>query len=160
MDQKTRTKSAAHSDAHAIKHWMSPSPYSIGSDQLLRVAHEFMREHEVRHLPVLDAGRLVGILSQRDLYFIECITGVDADVDLVEEGMSRDVYTVEPEEPLVNVVREMAKHRYGSAVVMTNGKVVGIFTTTDALELLAHYAPKAPARIKVTKRPPPSAVPS
>ena len=160
MEQKNPAKASPNTGAHAIKHWMSPLPYSIGSDQLLRVAHEFMREHEVRHLPVLEGGRLVGILSQRDLYFVECITGVDADVDLVEEGMSRDVYTVEPEESLTNVVREMAKHRYGSAVVMSNGKVVGIFTTTDALELLARYAPKAPARVRSMKRPPPNAVPS
>jgi acetoin utilization protein AcuB len=160
MDQKTHAKAPANTNAYAIKHWMSPSPYSVGSDQLLRVAHEFMREHEVRHLPVLDGGRLVGIVSQRDLYFVEGIAGVDADVDLVEEGMSRDVYTVEPEEPLANVVREMANHRYGSAIVMTNGKVVGIFTTTDALELLARYAPKAPSRSKSTKRPSSSGVPS
>jgi acetoin utilization protein AcuB len=154
MDAKSRSKTSRNADVNAIKHWMSPAPHSVGWDQRLDVAHDLMRAHKVRHLPVLKNGRLVGMLSQRDLYFLESITGVDVHVDFVEEGMSRDVYTVAPDEPLTNVVREMAKHRYGSAVVMESTKVVGIFTTTDALKLLARHASKAPT--KTAKRAAPS----
>jgi acetoin utilization protein AcuB len=144
MAAKARTRASKNADA--IKHWMTPFPYSVDWNQRLDVAHDLMSEHKVRHLPVLKNRRLVGMLSQRDLYFLESITGVDVHVDFVEEGMSRDVYTVNPNESFGNVVREMAKHRYGSTVVMEGTKVVGIFTTTDALKLLARNAPKKPTK--------------
>jgi acetoin utilization protein AcuB len=96
-----------------------------------------MRENGVRHLPVLFGGKLVGVLSQRDLYFVETIAGVDTGIDVIADAMTADVFTVGPEETLREVVRTMAKHRYGSAVVVDHGKVVGIFTATDALDILA-----------------------
>jgi acetoin utilization protein AcuB len=120
-----------------IKHWMTTSPHSIGRDQTLGVAHKLMREHGLRHLPVLDGGKLVGLLTQRDLYFLESIRGVDMEADRVEDGMSQDVYCVAPDARLAEVVREMAEHKYGCVVVVDAGRVVGVFTTTDAMGLLA-----------------------
>ena len=46
---------------------MTPQPYTIGRDQTLATAHQMMRAHLVRHLPVLEHSELVGIVSQRDL---------------------------------------------------------------------------------------------
>jgi acetoin utilization protein AcuB len=122
-----------------VKHWMTPTPHTVGKDQPLAVAHRLMKAHELRHLPVLEHGRLVGLISERDLYYLETIAGVDPEKELVEEGMSQDVYCTSPEGRLHDVVREMANQRYGCAVVMHAGKAVGIFTTTDALHLLADY---------------------
>jgi acetoin utilization protein AcuB len=51
--------------------------------------------------------------------------------------MSPDVYTVTPSAKVADVVSEMAKHKYGCAVVVESAKVVGVFTTTDAMRLLA-----------------------
>ncbi len=120
-----------------MKYWMTPSPHSIGRDQPLSVAHRIMREHGLRHLPVLDGGRLVGIISQRDLYFIESIKGVEMEADRVEDGMNQDVYCVTPDTRLEEVIVEMAEHKYGCVVVMEGTKLAGVFTTTDALELFA-----------------------
>src|SRR3954451_6855057 len=71
-----------------MKDVMTAQPVTIGRDQTLATAHALMREHHCRHLPVLEQGELVGILSQRDLYFLETIKGVESDVDLVEDAMS------------------------------------------------------------------------
>lgn len=120
-----------------VKHWMTPSPHTVGKDQKLSVAHALMREHGLRHLPVLEKGKLVGILSQRDLYFLESIKGVDVDVDRVEDAMSQEVYCVAPEARIGEIIPEMAAHRYGCVVVIEGRNVVGVFTTTDALNLLA-----------------------
>jgi len=120
-----------------IDKYMTSSPHSVGRDQKLLQAHKLMREHHIRHLPVLHGGRLVGVLSDRDLHLIETLRDVDPARVLVEEAMTTDVYSVSPKAMLDEVVREMAGHKYGCAVVEDNGKVVGVFTTVDALRAFA-----------------------
>jgi CBS domain-containing protein len=88
-------------------------------------------------LPVLDAGRLAGLLSQRDSYLIESLKDVDPERVSVSEAMSTEVFTVTPNTTLRTVVSEMAVHEYGSAVVLEATKVVGVFITTDALGAFA-----------------------
>ena len=120
-----------------IARYMSTTPHTIGQEQTLAVAHKLMRENRVRHLPVLEGGRLVGMISDRDLALIETLRDVDATKVTVEEAMTQAPYTVSPDASLDEVVATMAEHRYGSAIVMDNGKVVGVFTTVDALVALS-----------------------
>lgn len=115
---------------------MTSQPLTIGRKEPLAVAHEMMREHAVRHLPVLEHGELVGVLSQRDLYFLETIAGVDVGEDSVDDAMNQEAYAVAPGTPVTEVAAEMAKRKFGCAVVMERGRVAGIFTATDALRLL------------------------
>jgi acetoin utilization protein AcuB len=124
----------------AIPHvdkYMTLSPFSIGQEQALAQAHKLMRGHHIRHLPVLHGGRLVGLLSDRDLHLIETLRDVDPEKVTVEEAMTPEVYSISPKAPLDEVVREMAHHKYGCAVVEDNGKLVGVFTTVDAMRAFA-----------------------
>lgn len=131
-------KAAAMSKAiPTIQKYMTTSPHSIGIDQTLTHAHQMMREHHIRHLPVLSGGQLVGMLTDRDLRFIETLKDVDPTEVKVEEAMSSEVYSVSPDSQLDDVVSEMAQHKYGSAVIMQNHKVVGIFTTVDVCKAFA-----------------------
>jgi acetoin utilization protein AcuB len=120
----------------AIENFMTGSVHTIGTKSPLTEAHRLMNNHAIRHLPVLEGGRLVGMLSQRDLHLIETLKDVVPKEVLVEEAMSQDAYTVAPEAPLEDVAREMALHKYGSAVIVRGREVLGIFTTTDALRAL------------------------
>lgn len=120
-----------------IQQHMTASPHSIGFDQTLGTAHAMMREHHIRHLPVLAGGRLVGIVTERDLHLVETMAGVDPHKVKVDEAMSSNVYAVPPDAPLDEVAREMAERRYGSVVVMDRDRVVGIFTSVDAARTLA-----------------------
>lgn len=120
-----------------IADYMTPSPHSIGYDQPLSHAHQVMRDHHIRHLPVLNRGHLVGMLSDRDLAFIENLKDVDATKVRVDDAMTPSPYSVSKSARLGDVAREMAEHRYGSAVVMENDHVIGVFTTVDALRALA-----------------------
>jgi CBS domain-containing protein len=101
-------------------------------------AHERMRTLKVRHLPVLDEGepKLVGVLSQRDLFFVEALLDIDPADALVEDAMSSNVYVVPPERPVGEVAAKMVESKFGCAVVASDDRVVGIFTTTDALRVL------------------------
>jgi acetoin utilization protein AcuB len=116
---------------------MTATPHTVGRDQKLAVAHDLMRKHNLRHLPVLDARKLVGVLSQRDLYFLEAMTGVERRIDVVGEAMAVDVFRVKPSDKLGNVAHEMAERKLGCAVVVEKEELVGIFTATDAIALLA-----------------------
>ena len=120
-----------------IKDVMTPQPITIGRKQTLETAHAMMREHGCRHLPVLEHGDLVGVLSQRDLYFLESLGGIDLGKDVVEDAMASDAYSVNPDEPLTAVCAYMAKHKLGCAVVLERDRVAGIFTATDALRVIA-----------------------
>lgn len=120
-----------------IQKFMTTSPHSIGVEQPLSRAHTMMREHGIRHLPVLHGGKLLGMLTERDLRLVESLAGVDPTKVKVEDAMSNVVYSVGPETPLDEVVATMGEHKYGSAVVMQNDKVVGIFTTVDVCRALA-----------------------
>ncbi len=116
-----------------IDSYMTASPFSIGQEQSLAQAHRLMRAHQIRHLPVLHGGKLVGVLSDRDLHLIETLRDVVPECVTVEEAMSPSVYTVPPSAPLDDVVRQMSTQKYGCAVVEDDGKLVGMFTTIDAM---------------------------
>jgi acetoin utilization protein AcuB len=120
-----------------VQKYMTTTPHTIGLDQPLILAHVMLREHRIRHLPVRSGGRLVGMLTERDLALIETLKDVDLHKMTVEQAMSSDVYEVSPDAALDEVADEMAAKKYGSAVVVQNGSVVGILTTVDVCVALA-----------------------
>lgn len=120
-----------------IQRYMTTSPHSIGVDQTLAHARGVLIEHGIRHLPVLRGGRLVGLVTDRDLRLVESLRDVDPTSIKVEDAMSPNVYCASPDTPLDEVVASMAEQKYGSAVIMQNNKVVGIFTTVDACRAFA-----------------------
>ena len=117
--------------------YMTTSPHTIGAEQNLSHAHAVMHQHHIRHLPVLRGGELVGMLTERDLALIETLKDVNPREIRVDDAMSVGIYTVSPDQPIDDVVSEMASKKYGSAVVVQNGKVVGIFTTVDVCSAFA-----------------------
>ena len=119
-----------------IASFMTPMPHTIGSEQTITFAQEHMRKYGVRHLPVLHGGELYGIVSERDLGVIAGLNEVNPDETTVEEAMTSEAYTVSKDTPMLKVLQDMLQHQYGSAVVIEGNKVVGIFTTHDALRLL------------------------
>ena len=124
-----------------VADYMSRAPFCIQQGEPLVAAHRLMRAHRIRHLPVLDGERLVGLLSERDLHLIETLRGVDPGREPVSEAMTAQPFAVSPEVPLAQVAQVMHANRYGSVVVIDNGIVVGIFTTMDALRTIAAGAP-------------------
>lgn len=116
-----------------ISKYMTTLPHTIGADQSLAKAEKMMTDLRVRHLPVLDGGKLVGIVSDRDLKLVESFKDVDPTKINVAEAYSPDPYIAAPSSSLADVCAEMAAHKYGCALVCDNHKLVGIFTWVDAL---------------------------
>jgi len=102
----------------------------IAPDTLFRDALTLMREHECRRLPVVDDGRIVGIVTERDLHRA-VPRFVDAPVE-VSELMTTSVVTTGMEDSLREAARTMMERRIGSLpVVDAEGRVLGIITETD-----------------------------
>ena len=119
--------------------FMTPFPHSIDVDAPLEDAHKLMREHHFRHLPVMSGGEIVGVLTDRD---IKLVLGPDFGSPDERELRVRDAYVERPcvvpaSTPVAKVARVMAQNRIGSAIVTKHGKLVGIFTVTDACRALA-----------------------
>jgi CBS domain-containing protein len=82
-----------------VRQHMTASPHTISTRQSLSIARRTMLEHQIRHLPVLEGGRIVGLLSERDLLLVESLPGVNPTDVWVEEAMVQSVFTATPDEP-------------------------------------------------------------
>ena len=124
-----------------IKQVMTPFPYSVSTEDALDTAVELMRKHEIRHLPVVSGDELVGVLSDRDVHLLrENLTiGQRLDALTVGDACVRDIYVVDLNELLVNVLANMARRHIGSTLVTKQGKLAGLFTVTDACRVFADY---------------------
>src|SRR5574341_1197672 len=121
---------------------MKPNPITVSPEDSFRHAMTLIRERGIRHLPVVEDGRLVGIVTDRDLrqaspsqatsleihelhYLLERVT--------VREIMTTKVHTVTPDTPIEEAARLMLRHRIGGVPVLGEGALVGILTETDIL---------------------------
>lgn len=117
-----------------IENFMTKTPHSVNGALPLSVARELMKKYSIRHLPVLERGKLVGVITDRDLKLSKSL-GEDA--FSIRELMSYEPFAVTPDTPLEKVLDKMVKYKYGCAVVMRkNGETCGIFTAIDGLASL------------------------
>jgi acetoin utilization protein AcuB len=122
-----------------VQEYMTLTPHGIEPHETLSVARRRMQEQHIRHLPVRIGGRVVGVLTERDLYVLEAFPEVDFAKATVAFAMTPDPYCVRPTVTIREVASEMIERRIGSALVTdTNDKLLGIFTDTDALKLIAY----------------------
>lgn len=118
---------------------MTPLPHSIDADANLLEAQSMMERHGIRHLPVTQEGRLVGIISDRDIrHFVDPIVN-SPPLCKVRKAMIAEPYVVAPTEPLDTVLLTLAARRIGCVVVADDGRPAGIFTTTDASRMLGEH---------------------
>lgn len=120
-----------------IQKFMSNSPLTINCDLTLLHAKEFMQKHHIRHLPVLEGGALVGIISERDIDFLKGFEGVELKNEKISNAMTLEPCIVEASTHLDEVCKIMAQGKIGSVLVQDNKKLVGIFTWVDALNAMS-----------------------
>lgn len=118
---------------------------TVTPETTLSEALRIVRDRKIRHLPVVEAGRLVGIVTDRDLKKVSASDATALSVwelnyllDRVKIGdfMTRSVITVSPEASIDEAAELMLIHRIGSLPVVKEGSVVGILTETDLVETL------------------------
>ncbi len=124
---------------------MTPNPVSVTPRNAIRTAINLMREGGYRRLPAVDRGRLVGIITDRDLRraanspFVVREQWYDNFIlDHIEVGscMTPNPLTIEPSATIVEAARMMRSHKIGGLPVVIDGQLTGIITETDLLDFL------------------------
>ena len=113
-------------------------PLVVDADEKLERAARVMLENGIRHLPVLEHGKLAGVLSERDLLAFHGYGGLQAPVS---EAMKREVEWARADDDVSQVAERMAAHKLGCMPLVDGEEVVGIVTTTDLLGLEVAQAP-------------------
>jgi len=116
---------------------MTCSPVTVTAETSVGEARELMYTLGIRHLPVEEKGRCIGIVTDRDIKLAFAVQGADASKRAMREIGQGSVYTVGREQDVAVVAEHLALEQIGCAVVVEEGKVVGIFTTIDACRVLA-----------------------
>ncbi len=123
-----------------IQKFMTTTPYAVNADSMVQEAAQLMDKHGIRHLPVMKDGKVMGIISDRDIRRAVGFTSFNPQVTSVADICEPEFYETTPSAHIDEVATAMADEKIGSALVMDNGKLVGIFTTTDVCRALAEVA--------------------
>ena len=113
---------------------MTPFPHSVQADARPDEALKMMARYGIRHLPVMDGGRLAGVVSRHALERTRELGGGGR---LVRDTMLEEPYIVEIGEPLERVLLHLAERHLECALVVKDGRLAGIFTMIDAYRRFA-----------------------
>lgn len=139
----------------AVADIMTPNPVTVTPRNAIRTAVNLMREVGCRRLPVVDRGRLVGIITDRDLRraanspFVVREQWYDNFIlDHIEVAscMTPNPLTIHPGASICEAARLMRDHKVGGLPVVTDGQLVGIITETDLLNFLIETLEKEQQR--------------
>jgi len=129
-----------------VKHWMSKNVITIEAKESMQRAMSLMKEHKIRMLPVLQRGKLVGIVSDNDLKRASASDATMLDVHemlyliskiKVKDIMARNPLTVSPDFTVEETAELLMEHKVsGVPVVEAGGKLVGVITRDDLFKVL------------------------
>jgi CBS domain-containing membrane protein len=120
---------------------MMGSPVTLKPEDTLDLANDVISLGRIRHIPVVEDGRLIGLLSERDMLGAAAATifGLKKSKSallktfLIKDVMKKKVVTVTLETPIKDAAHLMKENRIGCVPVVSAGALVGLVTTTDIL---------------------------
>ena len=152
-----------------VRDWMTEHLVTLSPEASVAEALTLCRKRRIRHIPILDEGRLVGIVSDRDLRDASPTLGDPERARILQEirvadVMSREVITVDPQDSIENAAQQMYELKIESLPVVAEGavagagstvgeeEVLGIVTSSDVMRALVTLAglPEPGCRIEVS----------
>ena len=128
--------------AGVVREIMMGSPVTLKPDETLDLANDVISLGRIRHIPIVEDGRLVGLLSERDMMGATTTTifGLKRKSKsallksvLIKDVMKKKVVTVKPDTPIKDAAHLMKAKKIGCVPVVDEGSLVGLVTTTDIL---------------------------
>ena len=130
-----------------IRDVMTKNPITVDSETLVLDAQKIMQENNIRRLPVVDKGKLVGIVTKHDLLQASPSPATSLSIHelnyllarmKVKEIMKKNPMTLSPDTPFEEALKLGQDKKIGSFPVVENGKLVGIATESDIVRFLTH----------------------
>ena len=129
-----------------VKNWMSNNVITVDANSSMQDAMDLLKKNDIRMLPVMRKGKLVGIITDRDLKKASASDATTLDVHellylltkiKVKDIMTRDVITVPPDFTAEETAQVLLKNKIsGAPVVDANGQLVGAITQADIFRVL------------------------
>ena len=125
-----------------VKEIMSKNPVTIGPSVKLRTVNELMRANKVRHVPVVRNGKLIGIVTEKDIRYAmipekipgkKVPKGWNLDHLKVQDTMTKKTITISQDAQVEEAARMIYGNKIGALPVMKNTKLVGIISVMDIL---------------------------
>lgn len=126
-----------------VEEFTTPDPIMVNQETALDEIMMLMAGSGVRHLPVVGEGKIVGIISDRDLRLYSGLSDAEKYQVCAGDIMSPDPLTVSTNTPLEEVAFLMSERKVGSVIVVEEDQLYGIFTATDALNALVEIIRKS-----------------
>src|SRR5712692_358640 len=135
-----------------VQNWMTPHPITIDPKTTLPDAHRLLKQNRIRRLPVVDRGRLVGIVTLGDIREASPSDATSLSVyELnyllarlsIDRIMTRNPITIGPAAEIYEAAELMLKHKISGLPVVENGQVMGIITESDIFRVLVMEAKRA-----------------
>jgi CBS domain-containing protein len=127
--------------AKKVRDAMTAEPRTAEATLSLVEAARLMRSENVGSLPIVEEGRLLAVLTDRDIVVRAVAEGVDPKAVVIGEVASREVVTAEPEQDLDEALMLMARHQVRRLPVVENDRLVGVLAQADvAVEAKAKQA--------------------
>jgi len=119
-----------------LREIMKRDPITASEATRVGEAQRLMHNHGIRHMPVVRDGRLLGIVSERDLLAYHAAMGGDQDWwrARITEVMTAPVQTAGPDDSLTEAAGRLAASRIGALPIVELGRLIGLVTVTDVLE--------------------------
>jgi CBS domain-containing membrane protein len=128
-----------------VRDIMSTDLVTLKEDDDLGLAENVMRFGRIRHLPVVKNGKLVGLVTHRDILRAQVSTLADLPLEdrnelklsiPASEIMKKDIETIGPDESVLEAAKILKENKYGCLPVVNNRKLVGIITEADFIDLV------------------------
>ncbi|MCL4780811.1 MAG: CBS domain-containing protein [Gammaproteobacteria bacterium] len=125
----------------SVEEFTTPDPITVAENTGIEELQRLMDQHGIRHLPVLRGERVVGVISDRDVRAVAGLSVAEKLQVCASDIMADDLLTVPASASLDEVAYAMAERKVGSAIVTeADGRFLGIFTASDALNALVEIA--------------------
>lgn len=128
-----------------VRNWMTPNPITITPQTTLPEAHQLMDRYNIRRLPVVSKGKLIGIVTYGDIREAQASDATTLSIyelnylldrTPAKDFMAYDPITIAADATIAEAARRMLHHKIGGLPVVENGELVGIITETDFCRLL------------------------